>query len=62
MPPNAITSSILLDLDDGVDGEKETAAIRGAPLPSSVLFSHPEGAFSIAFQLTHPSSLLLGER
>jgi hypothetical protein len=62
IPPNAITSSILLDLDDGVDGKKGTMAIRGAPLPSDALFSHLAGVFSEVFELTHPSSLLLGER
>jgi hypothetical protein len=31
IPPKAITSSILLDLDDGVDGENGATAIRGAP-------------------------------
>jgi hypothetical protein len=62
IPPNAITSSILLDLDDGVDGEKGATAIRGAPLPSDALFSHLAGVISEVFELTHPSSLLLGER
>jgi hypothetical protein len=62
MPQNAITSSILLDLDDDVYGEKEAAAIRGVPLPSGALFSHPKGAVSVVSQLPHPSSLFLGER
>jgi hypothetical protein len=62
MPPKAMMSSILLDLDVGVDDEKGAAAIRGAPLPSNAPFSRPVGVVSEDFELMHPSSLLKGER
>jgi hypothetical protein len=41
IPPKAITSSIFLDLADGVGGEEGVAAIHGVPLMSTAPFLHP---------------------
>jgi hypothetical protein len=49
-------SSILLGLEDGVEGEKGTAAIHG------VSFSHPAGGSSEGFELLRPLFLAEGER
>jgi hypothetical protein len=62
IPPKAITSLILFGLDDGVEGEKGTAAIHGAPLPSIISFSRPAGEASEGFELMHPSFRAKGER
>jgi hypothetical protein len=62
MPPKAITSSILLDLEVGVEGEKGAAAIHGAPLPGSAPFLRPAGKVSEDFELMHPPSRVIGER
>jgi hypothetical protein len=56
IPPKAIMSSIFFGLEDGVEGEKGTAAIHG------VSFSHPAGGASEGFELLHPLFLAEGER
>jgi hypothetical protein len=43
IPPKAITSSIFLDLADGMGGEEGVAAIHGVPLTSIAPFLHPAG-------------------
>jgi hypothetical protein len=60
MLPNAIISSVtLLGLDDGVDGLKEVAATRGAPLPCSARFSK-SGEVGFVFSMPQlPVSLWL---
>jgi hypothetical protein len=61
MPPKAITSSIFLGLEVGVDGENVAAAVRGVFLPSVVCFSPPVGAISGISRLPFPTVPLLGE-
>jgi hypothetical protein len=61
MPPKAMTSSIFMDLEVGVDGEKVVTAIRGVFLPSSACFSPPDGAFSEISKLLLPTAPLHGE-